>query len=326
MYITYWKLISLIVAMAAVYTALYFYQIKKARKRLSLTNAMLETNYNIMEMSHQEQQETLDKLSMTNAMLETNYNILELSHEELMDSLRRLKEANERAQESLAMKSNFIKQISHEIRTPLNILSGFTQVVTTPGLELSDEEKQQINQGIVENTDRITGLVNKMLDLSDASSQTVIHRTDHTTVVELTGITINKSGIADTPGLNFELEMTAEVGGTVLLTNVKSASRALTLLLDNARKFSANSSDKQIRLRVTTTAVNIVFAVEDRGIGVPASEAEHIFEEFVQLDEYYDGTGIGLTIARSQARRMGGNIVLDTTYAPGARFILTLPL
>lgn len=326
MYITYWKLISLIVAMAAVYTALYFYQIKKARKRLSLTNAMLETNYNIMEMSHQEQQETLDKLSMTNAMLETNYNILELSHEELMDSLRRLKEANERAQESLAMKSNFIKQISHEIRTPLNILSGFTQVVTTPGLELSDEEKQQINQGIVENTDRITGLVNKMLDLSDASSQTVIHRTDHTTVVELTGITINKSGIADTPGLNFELEMTAEVGGTVLLTNVKSASRALTLLLDNARKFSANSSDKQIRLRVTTTAENIVFAVEDRGIGVPASEAEHIFEEFVQLDEYYDGTGIGLTIARSQARRMGGNIVLDTTYAPGARFILTLPL
>lgn len=326
MYITYWKLISLIVAMAAVYTALYFYQIKKARKRLSLTNAMLETNYNIMEMSHQEQQETLDKLSMTNAMLETNYNILELSHEELVDSLRRLKEANERAQESLAMKSNFIKQISHEIRTPLNILSGFTQVVTTPGLELSDEEKQQINQGIVENTDRITGLVNKMLDLSDASSQTVIHRTDHTTVVELTGITINKSGIADTPGLNFELEMTAEVGGTVLLTNVKSASRALTLLLDNARKFSANSSDKQIRLRVTTTAENIVFAVEDRGIGVPASEAEHIFEEFVQLDEYYDGTGIGLTIARSQARRMGGNIVLDTTYAPGARFILTLPL
>lgn len=312
--------------MAAVYTALYFYQIKKARKRLSLTNAMLETNYNIMEMSHQEQQETLDKLSMTNAMLETNYNIMELSHNELMDSLQSLREANERAQESLAMKSNFIKQISHEIRTPLNILSGFTQVVTTPGLELSDEEKQQINQGIVENTDRITGLVNKMLDLSDASSQTVIHRTDHTTVVELTGITINKSGIAETPGLNFELEMTAEVGGTVLLTNVKSASRALTLLLDNARKFSANSSDKQIRLRVTTTAENIVFAVEDRGIGVPASEAEHIFEEFVQLDEYYDGTGIGLTIARSQARRMGGNIVLDTTYAPGARFILTLPL
>lgn len=326
MYITYWKLISLIVAMAAVYTALYFYQIKKARKRLSLTNAMLETNYNIMEMSHQEQQETLDKLSMTNAMLETNYNIMELSHNELMDSLQSLREANERAQESLDMKSNFIKQISHEIRTPLNILSGFTQVVTTPGLELSDEEKQQINQGIVENTDRITGLVNKMLDLSDASSQTVIHRTDHTTVVELTGITINKSGIADTPGLNFELEMTAEVGGTVLLTNVKSASRALTLLLDNARKFSANSSDKQIRLRVTTTAENIVFAVEDRGIGVPASEAEHIFEEFVQLDEYYDGTGIGLTIARSQARRMGGDIVLDTTYAPGARFILTLPL
>lgn len=48
--------------------------------------------------------------------------------------------------------------------------------------------------------------------------------------------------------------------------------------------------------------------------------------EFVQLDEYYDGTGIGLTVARSLARRLGGDIVLDTTYTDGARFVMTLPL
>lgn len=49
-------------------------------------------------------------------------------------------------------------------------------------------------------------------------------------------------------------------------------------------------------------------------------------DEFVQLDEYYDGTGIGLTVARSLARRLGGDIVLDTTYTDGARFVMTLPL
>ena len=65
--------------------------------------------------------------------------------------------------------------------------------------------------------------------------------------------------------------------------------------------------------------------VEDSGIGVPPEEAEHIFEEFVQLDEFYEGTGIGLTIARSMARRMGGDVTLDTSYSPGARFILSLP-
>ncbi|WP_197019319.1 sensor histidine kinase KdpD [Prevotella sp. MA2016] len=312
-------------AVSTVYTALYMYQLKKARKRLFLSNAMLETNYHIMEMSHQEQQETLEKLTMTNAMLETNYHIMEMSHKELMDSLQQLTEANERAQESSKMKSNFIQQISHEIRTPLNILSGFTQIITMPGVELSDDEKIQIKQGIVENTDRITGLVNKMLDLSDANSQSVINRTDQTTAVELTGFTISKAGIAEQKDVNFELEMTNEVGATPLLTHIDTASRALSLLLDNAIKYSAKSAEKQVRLCVTTTDESVVFAVEDRGIGVPAEEAEHIFEEFVQLDEYYDGTGIGLTIARSQARRLGGDIVLDTTYAPGARFVMTLP-
>ena len=68
------------------------------------------------------------------------------------------------------------------------------------------------------------------------------------------------------------------------------------------------------------------FIVEDSGIGVPPEEAERIFEEFVQLDDYYDGTGIGLTVARSIARRLGGEIILDTNYSPGARFVMSLPL
>jgi signal transduction histidine kinase len=69
----------------------------------------------------------------------------------------------------------------------------------------------------------------------------------------------------------------------------------------------------------------VKFIVEDTGKGVPAEEAEHIFEEFVQLDEYYEGTGVGLTVARSIARRLGGDVMLDTTYNEGARFVFTLP-
>ena len=79
-------------------------------------------------------------------------------------------------------------------------------------------------------------------------------------------------------------------------------------------------------LRVTVVDGMVVFTVEDTGIGVPPEEAEHIFEEFVQLDKYYDGTGIGLTVARSLAQRLGGDIRLDTSYSPGARFVYTLPL
>ncbi len=79
-------------------------------------------------------------------------------------------------------------------------------------------------------------------------------------------------------------------------------------------------------LRVAVDDSAVVFTVEDTGIGVPSEEAERIFDEFVQLDRYYDGTGIGLTVARSLARRLGGDIRLDTDYTAGARFIYTLPL
>jgi len=79
-------------------------------------------------------------------------------------------------------------------------------------------------------------------------------------------------------------------------------------------------------LRVTKGTHQVVFAVEDTGIGVPPEEATHIFDDFVQLDEYYDGTGIGLPVARSLARRLGGDVLLDTAYTAGARFVFTLPL
>lgn len=265
------------------------------------------------------------KLKLANAMLETNYKILEMSHMELEETNRQLIVATERAEESSKMKSNFIKQISHEIRTPLNILSGFTQIITTPGVELKDEEKEQVTQGIVENTGRITGLVNKMLELSDAGSRNVLERNDQTTGAKIANDAVIASNVADVKGMNFQLLVEPEAEKISLKTNLNSAVRALTLILDNAGKFTANSIDKHVTLSVKAQPTTIEFVVEDNGIGVPEKDAEYIFEEFVQLDDYYEGTGIGLTVARGLARRLGGDITLDTTYSPGARFILSLP-
>jgi len=265
------------------------------------------------------------KLQFTNAMLETNYNILEMSHMELEQTNHQLIEATARAEESSKMKTHFIQQISHEIRTPLNILSGFTQILTTPDLELGEDEKKQIANDIVTNTERITGLVNKMLELSDANSRNVIERTDKVSPNKIASEAIAKSMIADNPSLTFDLEIQPEVEKILLKTNMQAAVRALTLLLDNARKFSAKSADQHVKLHIEALPSSVLFAIEDNGIGVPAKEAEHIFDEFVQLDAYYEGTGIGLTVARSMARRMGGDIQLDTDFNPGARFVMTLP-
>jgi len=123
---------------------------------------------------------------------------------------------------------------------------------------------------------------------------------------------------------------------TTIQTNLQAAVRALSLVLDNARKFTAPPEARQqekltdhqqkVVLRTTVSSGRLFFSVEDTGIGIPHKEAERIFEEFVQLDEYYDGTGIGLTVARSLARRIGGDIMLDTAYIGGSRFVMTLPI
>ena len=92
-------------------------------------------------------------------------------------------------------------------------------------------------------------------------------------------------------------------------------------------KISTYLRQGTIRLLVSQTNDKqfVQFVIEDTGVGIPAAEAERIFDEFVQLNEYYEGAGIGLTVARSLARRMGGDVVLDTSYTQGARFVFTLP-
>jgi len=247
-----------------------------------------------------------------------------------------LKIANARAEESSRMKTDFIQQISHEIRTPLNILSGFTQILTTPEMEMDSTEKEEIGTHIAENVDRITGLVNKMLELADASSQTVVDCTDRISMVQIAEMAITDSNIQRAEHLDFTLLKEECIEDVEIITNQRYAIRALSLLLDNAQKFTRRAESYNARLhegrkemvvlKVGMRGKKAYFMVEDTGIGVPIEEAEHIFDKFVQLDEYYNGTGIGLTVARSIARRMGGDIVLDTTYTGGARFIFSLPL
>ena len=231
--------------------------------------------------------------------------------------------ANKRAEESSRMKTDFIQQISHEIRTPLNILSGFTQVLTTSGMELKEAEKADINQRINENTHRITELVNKMLELSDIHSKTVIERSDLVSSVQIAAQATEESDIHQATHITFHLEYDEKADKTIR-TNFMSATRALALLLNNAAKFTKEGS-VELRIERDKAASSIVFSVTDTGIGVPPYEAERIFQEFTQLDQYYDGTGIGLTVARSIARRLGGDIRLDPTYNNGARFLFSLP-
>ena len=245
---------------------------------------------------------------------------LQSANAQLQKNNKALQLATARAEESTRMKSIFIEQISHEIRTPLNIICGFTQVLTTTDAELDKAEKRDMSVQIIDNAERITGLVNKMLALAEINSSVVLEREDHTSAAVIAQEAIKAAGINKASHVQFKL---IKLFGAEQMfdTHLRSAVLALQQLLDNAKKFTEQG---QVTLQISNHEGLAYFVVEDTGTSIPVYQAERIFDEFVQLDEYSDGTGIGLSIARSLARRLGGDIVLDTTYTGGARFVMTL--
>ena len=245
---------------------------------------------------------------------------LQSANAQLQKNNKALQLATARAEESTRMKSIFIEQISHEIRTPLNIICGFTQVLTTTDAELDKAEKRDMSVQIIDNAERITGLVNKMLALAEINSSVVLEREDHTSAAVIAQEAIKAAGINKASHVQFKL---VKLFGAEQMfdTHLRSAVLALQQLLDNAKKFTEQG---QVTLQISNHEGQACFVVEDTGTSIPVYQAERIFDEFVQLDEYSDGTGIGLSIARSLARRLGGDIVLDTTYTGGARFVMTL--
>ena len=280
-------------------------------------------------------EESFNRLQEEHHQLQDDYAHLSMMFENMGKGYEKALKLYDQALESSRMKTDFIQQISHEIRTPLNILSGFTQVLTS-GMELDEATQQEVTKGIVDNTERITSLVNKMLELAEAGSDNPLERNDQVLAIQIAAQATEDSGISQATHLDFDLDLTPEAETVMLTTALAPATRVLTLLLDNAMKFthpaeaaggvSAVKEKAHAVLRVAVDDGMVVFTVEDTGIGVPQEESEHIFEEFVQLDKYYDGTGIGLTVARSLARRLGGDVRLDTDYSSGARFVYTLPL
>ena len=96
----------------------------------------------------------------------------------------------------------------------------------------------------------------------------------------------------------------------------------LNKLLDNAAKFTTEGS---ITLRLSEEEGQLHFSVIDTGMGIPEDKKEFIFERFSKLDSFSQGIGLGLTIARMIAERLGGTLTLDTSYTGGAKFDFIIP-
>lgn len=108
----------------------------------------------------------------------------------------------------------------------------------------------------------------------------------------------------------------------IVLTNPVRVAQILTQLLHNAAKFTEQGS---ITLSYEIAGERIVYSVTDTGIGIPEEKQDEVFERFTKLDSFSQGTGLGLSLCRLIADKLGGSLCVDKAYKEGCRILLTLP-
>ena len=233
-----------------------------------------------------------------------------------------LKDAYEHALESDRMKRAFIKNVSHQIRTPLNIISGFTQLMTNPDVQLDIEQRNKHARMIVKNTQLITSLVDEIIELSENESTTSIDKND---MVKIHGL-LSVLQAENSEDLSEKIEIVTDCqldDDFAILSNAVVLKRVMNIVIENAKKYT---SEGTITLGAVVDDQQLVLSVADTGLGISEANAERIFERFVKLDDFKEGLGLGLSLCRVLVKRLGGNVSLDTSYQHGARFVITLPI
>ena len=246
------------------------------------------------------------------------------ARKQLIKKNEQLKEALSMAEEANKMKASFIRNITHEIRTPLNAINGFTQLLNNPNFELNEEDKNTMTSTIKKNVDNITQIVDEILQVADKESKSVYAKNDTINCCQFLHEMIKKYQSEASFGVT--LNCSSNIGKNFTIkTNETALRRIVCHLLDNAVKFTEKGSiHVNCELEAEQNAIRI--SVTDTGIGIPEDKQEQIFERFYKVDSFSKGIGLGLSVSRMIAQKLGGNLVLDSTYKEGSRFIVTIPI
>lgn len=276
-----------------------------------------------------EQHRTLVRISITVlsilllCLLGTSYYALYIRKlkNSLIASQKQLVIARDKAEEANRLKSAFLANMSHEIRTPLNAIVGFSQVLTSG--EFSQEEQKEFCNIIKKNSDSLLVLVSDILDISRMESghiKMTLEKADVVEVIRHSVLTVKQTKKTDA-----EIRIDVSNDSLVVMTDAYRLKQVLVNLLSNAIKFTTEGSIT-VSMEVDEELQLLRIAVTDTGCGIPEEKAEKVFERFEKLDEFAQGSGLGLSISRLIVEKLGGKIWVDTNYKAGARFIFTHPM
>jgi signal transduction histidine kinase len=263
-----------------------------------------------------EQQKLLDDYRA----LEKNFDSVGEGYEQALLSFEKMDEESQKLKSANDSLQKRYDSLSHELRA---LKAATQQRDDTMKQLIADVEA--IAKPIADQ--RLSAAVARLSDVDDLPSDLPpIDRTDNILVSQVADEAIKASGIDQTKYLKFELRVAPDAAATMLSTNLQKAVRSLTHLLDNAKKFTTEGM-VTLSASIDMDKMQVIYVVEDSGSGIAAADAERIFQPYVKLNPYFDGQGIGLTVARNVARRLGGDITLDSAFAgPGSRFVLILPM
>lgn len=255
------------------------------------------------------------RLEIKNQQLQRERNIVLAQNKQL--AIER-----DKAEAASKAKTAFIQSMTHEIRTPLNSISGFSQVLTMPGLNLPESERLDLSMRIQESTQLLTNILDDLIQISDLESRTNLMGAEESTVGFIFAQASDsvRHNIAEEVTLIDQCSLPDDM---VVNTHPRLLLTALSKLLHNAAKFTQKGS---IEFLLTSDDGKLHFTVKDTGPGIPADKKDFIFERFAKLDSFVQGTGLGLTVARLIAERLGGSLTLDTNYTSGAKFDLIVPI
>ena len=243
---------------------------------------------------------------------------------ELCHKNEELSEARDQAEAANKAKSIFLQNMSHEIRTPLNSIVGFSQLITSPDANLSQEERQDFCHLIQHNSDLLLTLVGDILSAAELESNRYTMKIAPHSCNKLCREAITTVEHRKPEGV--KLYYTSEVDDCYeLSTDGQRVCQILINFLTNAEK---HTTQGEIRLHcsLTENPGYVTFSVTDTGTGIPPEYSETIFERFEKADNFGQGTGLGLNICRLIAERLKGKVLLDKEYKEGARFVFVLPV
>lgn len=255
-----------------------------------------------------------------NAKLEKSRDKLDEKNRILIEAKEELRKAKEVAEQSNWLKTMFIQNMSHEIRTPLNSIVGFSGVL----VDMLDD-KEDIGQYVAlieSNSKLLLKLVGDILDISILDSEVEIKH-NAVDVNACCQASIDAAGTLFSP--DTKLIFKSACDELIINSNYNYIVQVLDNLLSNASKFTHEGS-VTLAYEVKKETNQLIFTVTDTGIGIPIDEQEHVFERFVKLDNFSQGAGLGLSICRIVAERLGGFLIIDREYTQGTRFIFCVSM